>query len=255
MIYRSRLNLQKKLANELLLDGQNSVTRLLCVPFTFLSLVSETDAVARTFASAIAFLEGFSTESLETDISIEQNALGHYSFHSKVKFVPYRSTIESRSSQQSTPMDVLPKPLSDPSSQRSTIAQKSWNEKHIDLELREAIAFPFLQIDGAIDTLLRRADALSAAKIVIEFCSEAGILVSSSTIIDIFERLRAEDYSLANQIVKQYEAELESLPNMSDILGMKYFSFMNDDINSSKSNSIEKHTRRSSKLQRIRKPK
>ncbi|CCW59801.1 unnamed protein product [Phytomonas sp. EM1] len=255
MISSSSFYLQKKLVTELSIDGQNSVVRLLCAPFAFLSFVSETNAVARTLASAVAFLEGFSTENLETEVSFEQNVVGCYSIHSRLKLVPYRSTIKASSTQRSVQMPVSPQLLRNSSSQKVTIVQKSWNEEHVAEKLRKALSSPFLQIDGAIDTLLRQADAPCAAKIVLEFCSEAGILVSSSTIIDIFERLKTEDFFLANQIVKQYESELESLPNMCDMSRRKDFYFTSNNIHSVQSNSLRSKSSRSSRLQRIRKSK
>lgn len=214
------MSVKKNASKAVLVDGQDSIFRLLYAPFTFLSTCNE-GVLAGMLASAVGFLEGYSSDALEAEATFRRDEHGAVVSRSQLKLVSYAS-----------PAAAHPLPSSENILVISTSALQAHaaprRERRIVLEQRIVASVPAAEVtqeeldalkqcfsgnvlhsSGSFEILLQQTSSPAFTKLAVACYSQTGLAVSPASFKSMLLRVAGENSDLAKRIALDHEFEMD----------------------------------------------
>lgn len=214
------MSTQKAAAKALSSSGQDSIFKLLYAPFALLSARNE-GALVGVLASAVGFLEGFSSETLETEGTFERDKDGSVVARGQLKLVPYAATRLSADLPSTAAVVSL---AAQPAEQHlrhvertvtieQRITQPPPHKRDISEEQLHALlgcftADPF-SASKSFETLIRDTSSPALTRLAVTCCSQTGLAVSASSFKAMLSSLERTDKGLAKRVALDYEFEMD----------------------------------------------
>ncbi|CAD2215293.1 hypothetical protein ADEAN_000274800 [Angomonas deanei] len=195
--------------------GQESMSRLLLAPFTFIA-PSELNSLADLLVSAISFLEGNSSDDVETFVDIEASSSNQVVANFGLTLVPYKSSLDVESSPKITPritFDSKTRFSSNFVLSRKPAVEPGQPTVRLDEYFKD-----LYQVDREMSAALRAAE-VNNAEYILDAAFETGLNTSDETLLFVLSKMtrtgaQYENSGLLKKIIQHMELEHNTEPTI-----------------------------------------
>lgn len=200
--------------------------KLIYAPLTFMSLGGNASLISTILASAVAFLEGYSSEDLEASVEIVKHPSGYCAASTQLQLVPYGSprNLTSKSCANKLPFSVADSSDIEKAPHNFTMSRiieaDMTNTTSIhDLSQLNRFVRCFnassLTVDAVANEILLTTNSVKVVETILRLSSEAGLTIPRTTLILLQRRIQKTHPEGCACIHLDVDMDVEKLPNHS----------------------------------------